>query len=689
MAEPEEQLGEEDPGAGGTPQDGVDALSPAFRKKDVRERVLSKLEAAKKKYAGWRKHNREPIWEIVDRALQGIPPLDNFPYFSSYADREIFRQVEVLKPIFADMVMPRDSEWFRYVSEDDEEKAANAATAIVQKHLRRNGLKPEIMKWATEHLVWGTSFMLYGWGQYKRISRKIRELHTKKDIWKSETSEFLQEGPYLEYVHHYSMYADPFIEDPRESPFVFVERVVSGSFLKTEVREGRYDAHLVSELLKTRKDGHAPGMGDIVPEGKLGEVEDLLNYIEDDAEYKESRCWSNNGWFYAYIDDSHMVAAHENPFGLAPILTLKNYPRPGELYGQGEPEVVIANFRHLHDVTSLWMDSVHFGNMPMFKGRRSESTNIRKIRFQPGAVALLDDMGSLEHFQTSPNVFSLSEIRGSIKNDMRMATGITDEVAGSGSEQRTATGVVRLQNAASTRIMHKVTLALPVLEDLYKILYDLEGEFLSESVRVRLAGPDGRLVSTRATPDVFEPSVDVEIEVGPGVTAREMRQQQFQILAQQWSQDPRVDFRPVFVRGMRDFGIPNPERMWASAAQTQNDVMAQIDKHRTSGTMQDAAAADNHMLWVQMLSMYTQTPEFQQMDPVSQQFAIARLQQHIAYLELQGQQSGDMAQSSPFAGGGGAQDEGEEAMGNMSAGGRLQGANANNAGAEAIESGGF
>ena len=657
-----------------TPDENQRAIDTKYGTDPKAAELISKLTNVKNKYATWRRNNKEPVWDLVDQVLAGIPPLDNFPYFSSYVDMELFKQNETMKPIFVDMMFPRDGPWFRYESEDPEDAdRASAAEAIVRKLLRRNNLKPELLKWGSEFLTWGNSVLLWGWGEYESIARKVRALGLKNNAWDEESMELSKEGPVLEYIHHLSFYTDPFVEDPRYSPFCFADRIVTGSYLKTEVRENRYDARAVRDLIRNKKAGGVAGTTSKVDY----DLQEMLDLIPDDGEYRETRCWSNNGWSYAYIDDAVLVRATENPFGLAPLLCLKNYPRPGEYYGKGEPEISIGNFRQLHDVTSLYFDAVHLGNMPMFKGRKSASADIRNIKFMPGEVALLDNLDDLTPMESMGKAAEISAVRMDIKRDLQNTSGVTDEVAGSGSEQRTATGIVRLQNAATSRIMYKVTTNLPVFEELYEILYNLAAQFLSDEIKVKFSGADGLMVADFVDPaEAFEPSISVEIEVGPGVTAREQRLMQFQQLAQMWSQDPRVDFRPIFLKGMRDFGFANPDRLWVNPVQVQHDVLKAIEQHRTSGIMYDAGPADNHMMWVQMLQMYMDGEDFRAMPMTAQQFVMARMQQHMAYLGLQQEQAGQLTQEGePSVDG--SQDQQEEASADAMFNTQLQGENAN------------
>lgn len=658
--------------------------------KQKRDELVAKLVRVFGKYKKARARDYEPVWNLIHEAYNGVPPIDSAPYQTVYVDREPFRQVEALKPLISDIITPDDREWFRYEAQSEPgEMQAAAATEIMRHRMDVFRLDREIHKWRDACVQWGTSFLRYGWCSYVKESRKISLFHGKGDAWDKESVEVARSGPFLEQLPIWCVYADPMVEDPRSSPFVFVEKIVSASYLKTQIREGNYDADTIKRAIKEGQLGKRSPKEDAAFWNEHGnkDVDAILDELDGDAECKEQICYTNNGWVYVMLDEKHLVHAGRGEFRQAPILTLKTYPAEGQLYGTAVIETILGAYRHLIDIDSLAMDNIRFSNMPVIKVRKSEANNLRRFTFAPAALMEMDDITGAEPLVIPSHAGDLQGAREALKFDMQLASGATKDVTGIGASHSTAIGLTKLQQAGMARIEHMVRLMMPAFSELYDVLYQVHQAYLDEDVSLKIPDEDGQRKWQSFAPEVFSSNVDVRIEIAPTMVSRETIQQQFNLLWPMMSQDPRIDMKPLFIKGMRAFGMKTPDKLWVNTVTTQNDVAEEIRQHRATGLMNPARPNDDHALWLQLLSPYIQSPEFQQMSMVSQAFAIGRQQQHLQYLQKMGGLEGQMTQMSPeMEGDPGIQGQGE-ALANQTLGTRMMGANASGAGLEAIQGG--
>ncbi len=274
---------------------------------------------------------------------------------------------------------------------------------------------------------------------------------------------------------------------------------------------------------------------------------------------------------------------------------------------------------------------------------------------------------------------------------MQLASSMTNEVTGAGSSQDTATGIIRLQNAANSRIEHKVRLYLPVFQELWATLYELYAKNLQEESNVKVAGPSGPAETQRVDPGDFAPLVSVNIEASPTVENKEAQQQRYALLWQQVSADPRFNHEVIAKPMLRAWGIRNPSRAWVNPIQTQQNVMEAIQLFEATGYIEPAMQGDVHQLWVQMLGLYMQTPKFGMLPPEAQASMMGRMEQHNMYLQAIMGASGQASQQQSTEDGGGEVVPGQEAQTNAETGSRMSGAlqQGGEAAAGMIDSGGF
>jgi len=614
------------------------ALDKSLNNKVKRERITEKLLRDFRKKADYRQVNLEPEWDDVWDAYRGVIPDNIAPYQSYYAIKEIFRQVEALKPHLASILLPDDDRKFEYKPRSDgDQDNALASTNLVHYQLETLGLNPEILTWLDEHIVWGVSYLQYGWNKFKQVPNKISGLDDEDD---HDTVEEPMDGPWLKWIDHWSIYTDAFTVDLTKST-VHKREIVSIGYLKTRVAEGHFKDSLLKKALKL---GATDKSRNIAPTRIRTDVENSQKDINERDEYVLLTTWTNDGWEYAHVNGL-MVMGRRNPFGEVPILALRNYPQHGEHYGLGEPRVLLDDQRLLQDMCSMWVDTHHFNNNPMWKVNSEVEHKINIGEFKPGGKFIVDRADDIMPLETnSSQTFDLGGAIQAVRSFMQDTTGVTPELTGQGSSQRTASGLARLQNAATLRIQHKIRKAAPVFNKLYRILHMLNRRFLDKSVPIRIFGAMGREAFASVDKEAFTTDIDVEVNLPPAMMAPQELQAKWIQLWQIVRPDPMFDAEPTAIELLRAFGMKNPRRSLSNGMSAQEDALGEVIDWMSMGVLPDVKPTDRHDIHVSLMLAFENSPEFSQSNEVTRQNWDAHKQQHMTFLEQQGEELGGLNQ---------------------------------------------
>lgn len=630
------------------PENTAPVLSE-LKQSERREYTVERLLKVYDTYKEHRESEIEPIWSAVYRAYRGYKPARG-PYKSQYVIREVFRQVESLKPQIHRQFFSGD-QLFNYAPmHPGQEIYSQAATEIVHQQIYRNEIDRELMFWLDNTVLYGISYLHYGWRKFKRVKYKISSMHAKeeKTWWQRETEDILIEAPAMDFIPPWEIYTHPYVEDPRESPVVYWRRVVSPNDLKTLVREGWLDKDLTRKAVEA---GGATGYSALEELGPPGESREDLQWRLDKADEPQELlvCYTNDGMEYAILNGKHLVRATKCPYGEAPIISQPNYPQAGEHYGIPEPLVILDDQRLLNDFMGMYVDTVHYTLNPMWKLHRRAAKDFHHTTFRPGGKIILDDMNDLQPLAVNPTAMDLQAQAQFILRNMKLATGLSDELAGMGSNQKTATGLVRLQDAAGARMEHKVKLFMPRFKQVYATLYLLNAMYLDEPTAVRLQGADGKFAFSKHNPDVFQADVDVQIELANMMEAGPEAAAKWQNLYKLVGQDPRVDAGLILQRMFRAMGEKRPKMFMASPVTSQADAMEENEAFKAYGYIPDPNPQEDHQQHLQVHQMFMQTQDFQAMSlqqPLWAEMFARHVGVHGAYVQ-QMQQANQQAQQAP------------------------------------------
>lgn len=584
----------------------------------------------------------EASWHMSEDLYDGYirEPMD--PHLSCYEIREIFKQGEQMKARSAQVFFGPGKKFEYSPSQEGGEEDANSATHIVRKQYKMLGCDKQFLKFHDQVYHTGTSYISFDWARFKRYPRKITQVHDQKDgreRWERHYEEVEHGGPLWTWHDCWNVYVNPYIEEIEDQPFVFIRESVGAEYLRTLVNEGKFDQKTVEKIIA----GDGPKR-EQDPRGERDEGgADYAKLYGDDQTHEVVWAWTSAGWAYAIVDDYYLPMARRNPMGRIPILQLKDNPRPGSAYGISNPMVLEAEEKLLRDVASLWVDTIYYRLQPMFIVKHDLQNTWEQTGFIPGATVYADNpQTDIIAMSTQAPVFELSSAMEYIRTGMQRTSGETDEKSGT-TKHRTASGLMRLQEAAAARDQHRILLWTPIFEEIHMVTYELNAAFLDDEIAAGFDGVDGRTVFGRYGPTIFQPEVDVEVLLPHTMESDAEKQTRMMTLWGQYLQAPHLWNGPYLQEELgRSFNFRHPKRLINAPGMAQYDAMKENQDFEATGYIADPSPYDNHQTHYYIHDLYKKTQAFLELPPLQQ----AMFERHCAMTE-------QYLQSMPQAQGGG------------------------------------
>ena len=560
-------------------------------------------------------------WELSEKLYDGLVDGSSFPYGSLYEIREVFRQTEASRAMMCVSLFGQRRR-FKYLPLQPEvEDVANKATAAVRQQLKEFRLNNELIRWIKMPAKVGISYLYEGWATYKKIKRKLTQVHdVEGNVFERLCEEVAHGGPWIEWLDHWKVFAWPWIENIENQRCVFTRELVDGEYLRTMVREGEFDREQVESALEN--EANAVDKDDF----RRGEWNSNHFVETGDKEFELITCWTSTGWVYAMIGTT-VVQGKRNGFERIPIRALKYYAREGEHYGHSEPQILAAEQVLLRDVASMWVDSIHYKLQPMWVANNSLRQTFKNTSFRPGAVVWVDGKPDemIQPLPTTQDTFQLSGAMETIRRYMQNDTSLTDEVTGLGSSHKTATGLRALQQAASLRHKLKLIEWTEDIEQVYLDIYHMNRMFLNNDIFARVESVSGEEMPGSYGPDIFIPEVEVELNIPDSLEPPGVRQQRILPFLQMAAADPRLNFPYLAEQAALAFEFPNPKKILNDPARSRNDTLQDIADFVAYGILADPLPTDNHQERLSIYQMFTQTADYQNLDDGMKQ----KFEQHV------------------------------------------------------------
>jgi hypothetical protein len=189
---------------------------------------------------------------------------------------------------------------------------------------------------------------------------------------------------------------------------------------------------------------------------------------------------------------SVILKQEKNPFhGLLPFVMARYIPVQHELYGIGIPEIAQTLQEELNTVRNQRMDNVNLIINRMFVANKYADINFDQLVSYPGNIILTNDVNAVVPLDTRDITKSAYQEEEIIKRDIDNAVGEYEYSRGAlPPRKETATGIVRLQQAASVRFDTVVKmLEFTVIRHIAHMFLWLDYQFLPKETLLQVLGP--------------------------------------------------------------------------------------------------------------------------------------------------------------------------------------------------------
>jgi len=244
-----------------------------------------------------------------------------------------------------------------------------------------------------------------------------------------------------------------------------------------------------------------------------------------------------------------VLKEEDNPFGgLLPFIMARYIPVQHELYGIGIPEVSEVLQEELNTVRNQRMDNVNLIINRMFIANKYADINFDQLTSYPGNVILTNDVTAIQPLDTRDITKSAYMEEEIIKRDIDNAVGEYEYSRGAlPPRKETATGIVRLQQAANVRFDTVVKmLEFTVIRHIAKMFLWLDYQFLPKEDLVKILGPNDYMKLN--ADELYAQDIDTVLKqynfqpMGSSTTAiKEVRIQQIMQAYKLFNQDPLIN----------------------------------------------------------------------------------------------------------------------------------------------------
>ena len=244
-----------------------------------------------------------------------------------------------------------------------------------------------------------------------------------------------------------------------------------------------------------------------------------------------------------------VLKEEDNPFGgLLPFIMARYIPVQHELYGIGIHEVSEVLQEELNTVRNQRMDNVNLIINRMFIANKYADINFDQLTSYPGNVILTNDVTAIQPLDTRDITKSAYMEEEIIKRDIDNAVGEYEYSRGAlPPRKETATGIVRLQQAANVRFDTVVKmLEFTVIRHIAKMFLWLDYQFLPKEDLVKILGPNDYMKLN--ADELYAQDIDTVLKqynfqpMGSSTTAiKEVRIQQIMQAYKLFNQDPLIN----------------------------------------------------------------------------------------------------------------------------------------------------
>lgn len=500
-----------------------------------------------------------------------------------------FSLIETVHPRLTSAVLDQRPFVVAYPRNAEDIESAKMITDLEDYQFHHCQAEKKISNWIKECLLYGNSVIKVFYNNQADLTKNASE-NKPGTVMLSDA--FRNNGPDIANVDLWDFFVDPGSSDIDSARWC-IHKILKDR--EAVIREGEQFGYQNLDKLEhgtqTEKDSIKTVRTEAIGVSEPSSFQDKNTSKVEILDY-----WEN---------DRHIVVANRsvllldsnNPYEhkRKPFLVIKDQEVPHEFFAIGEIESIESLHNKLLDYRNMLEDNADQLIHKMWKAQRGANINPDQLVSRAGGIVWTDDMDAIAPLVNQDIMPSTYNMISLIKSEIDEASGVLDVVKGTDTSSRTATATLALQQAAGNRFSQKVrNIKIMGIKPLAEMFWQLDVQYMPESLTVRILGPKGRNFGRILDPQDFQfkkiTKKDIRIQpdfIPVGIDepegnrqARQQRKMQFFQILSSIPPERLQAFIPMVESIGRDLQIENVEEILQAliqaAQQQQQMAMLQL-----------------------------------------------------------------------------------------------------------------
>jgi hypothetical protein len=323
----------------------------------------------------------------------------------------------------------------------------------------------KILSYIKSILIFGNGIMYTGWK--KKVKEYVRKEYINDPLFgligavNVKHKEDIINDPWIDTVFIKNFFPQPYKENVTDMDWCIERCYVDWNYILKLKRSGGEDNGIWKNLdaIKTsaissdyksviQEMSSLVGIGADAPEDPINKPVELLKYWRDDR-------------VIILANRKVIIRDSENPFAHneKPYVDGKDYPLDKEFYAIGEVELLMPLQDRVNDFTNLRIDNLYQTINHMYVVNRNAKVNPDDLISRPNGVVWSDDHnGVVPLIKKDMATSAVNEPEMAYKDMQRVSGAWEYYQGGTPDRQETATGIIKLQQAAGRRFGYRIKL---------------------------------------------------------------------------------------------------------------------------------------------------------------------------------------------------------------------------------------
>jgi hypothetical protein len=377
----------------------------------------------------------------------------------------VFAIIESITPDFVEALIGGDDFFDIHSTGGDRQKALNMEMLMKYQINERMQYYQKILMWVKSVLIFGNGVVYNGWNKKQKTFTRNEWMNDPllgmTASIKVKRTEDIVNDPMIDTVFIKNCFPQPHKESIKESGWFIERSFVDWDFILSLKSQGLENSGVYKNLDKIKESKPSSDYSNVSEEMNnligiaTGTSEDPINKPVELLKYwREDRC-------IIVANKKVVIRDTDNPFehGEIPYSDAKNYPLDKEFFGISDVDLMIPLQDICNDMTNLRLDNLVDSVNTSYVADRNKGINPDDIISRPSGIIWSDDVNAIIPQQKPIIPAAAYQEPEVMYKNMQRATGAWEYMQGATPERaETATGIIRLQQAASKRFGYRIKL---------------------------------------------------------------------------------------------------------------------------------------------------------------------------------------------------------------------------------------